>query len=105
MARRERSALALFIASAFIAIVLQGCAGLDAEGRPVRAGAEGVVLRDTPFIAQTVDAERVFDAAELQRVLSSSHRDELPGAPLKLEVAFDNLVAQLTRGTVQVPAR
>jgi hypothetical protein len=52
-----------------------------------------------------VDAERVFDAAELQRVLSSERRDELPGAPLKLEVAFDNLVAQLTRGTVQVPAR
>jgi len=78
---------------------------VDAEGRAVRAGAEGIVLRDTPFIAQAVDAERVFDAAELQRVLSSERRDELPGAPLRLEVAFDNLVAQLTRGTVQVPAR
>jgi len=52
-----------------------------------------------------VDAERVFDAAELQRVLSSERRDELPGVPPKLEVAVDNLVAQLTRGTVQVPAR
>ena len=55
---------------------------VNAEGRPVRAGAEGIVLRDTPFIAQAVDAERVFDAAELQRVLSSERRDELPGAPL-----------------------
>jgi len=78
---------------------------VDAEGRPVRAGAEGIVLRDTPFIAQAVDAERVFDAAELQRVLSSERRGELPGTPLKLDVACDNLVAQLTRGTVIVPAR
>jgi hypothetical protein len=71
----------------------------------VRAGAEGIVLRDKPFIAQTAEAERVLDATELQRVLSSGRRNELPGAPLKLEVAFDNLVAQLRRGTVQVPAR
>ncbi|MEY2920706.1 MAG: hypothetical protein RL261_2011 [Pseudomonadota bacterium] len=78
---------------------------MDASGRPVRAGAEGIVLRDTPFIAQTVDAERVFDTVELQRVLSSERRNELPGAPLKLDVALDNLVAQLTRGTVTVPAR
>ena len=78
---------------------------VDAEGRPVRAGAEGIVLRDTPFTAQAVDAERVFDTAELQRVLSSERRGELPGTPLKLDVACDNLVAQLTRGTVIVPAR
>jgi hypothetical protein len=78
---------------------------VDANGRPVRAGAEGILLRDTPFIAQAAGAERVFDVAELQRVLSSERRDELPGAPLKLDVALANLVAQLTRGTVQVPAR
>ncbi len=78
---------------------------VDVQGRPVRAGAEGIVLRDTPFVAQAVDAERVFDTVELQHVLSSERRGELPGTPLKLDVAFDNLVAQLTRGTVQVPAR
>jgi hypothetical protein len=78
---------------------------VDAMGRPVRAGAEGILLRDTPFIAQAVGAERVFDSDELQRVLSAERRDELPGAPPTLDVALDNLVAQLTRGTVIVPAR
>ena len=78
---------------------------VDASGRPVRAGAEGVVLRDTPFLAQTVDAERTFDARELQQVLTSVRRNDLPGAPLALEVALDNLLAQLTRSGVTVPAR
>jgi hypothetical protein len=78
---------------------------VDATGKPVRAGAEGIVLRDTPFLAQVVDAERIFDAAELQRVLDAERRAELPGAPLNWEVALDNLVAQLLRREVRVPAR
>jgi hypothetical protein len=78
---------------------------LDASGQPVRAGAEGVVLRDTPFLAQTVDANRTFDSIELEQVLSQARRTELPGAPLALDVALDNLLAQLTRGAVTVPAR
>ena len=78
---------------------------VDASGVPVRAGAEGIVLRDTPFLAQTVDAARAFDPSELERVLSDARRTELPGAPLALDVALDNLLAQLTRGAVTVPAR
>jgi len=78
---------------------------VDPQGRPVRAGAEGIALRDTPFLAQTVDAERMFDPVELQRVLMADRRNELPGAPRSLDVALDNLLAQLTRGAVQVPAR
>lgn len=78
---------------------------VDASGQPVRAGAEGIVLRDTPFLAQTVDATRAFDTNELGSVLSQARRTELPGAPLALDVALDNLLAQLTRGAVTVPAR
>jgi hypothetical protein len=78
---------------------------VDASGKVVRAGAEGIVLRDTPFLAQTVDATRAFDDAELQRVLTQERRDDLPGAPLKLDVAVDNLIAQLTRTEVRVPAK
>lgn len=74
---------------------------VDASGRPIRAGAEGVVLRDTPFLAQAIDVSRIFDAEELRRVLDAERRNELPGAPLKLEVALDNLVAQLTRSAVR----
>lgn len=78
---------------------------VDASGQPVRAGAEGIVLRDTPFLAQTVDATRAFDSDELAGVLSQARRTDLPGAPLALDVALDNLLAQLTRGAVTVPAR
>jgi hypothetical protein len=78
---------------------------VDGSGQPVRAGAEGIVLRDTPFLAQTVDATRTFDAAELASVLSQARRTDLPGAPLALDVALDNLLAQLTRDSVTVPAR
>jgi hypothetical protein len=41
----------------------------------------------------------------LRRVATSDRRNDLPGAPLDLEVALDNLIAQLTRGEVRVPAR
>jgi hypothetical protein len=78
---------------------------LDATGKVVRAGAEGIVLRDTPFIAQAVDASRVFDAQEIQRVLSQERRNDLPGSPLKIDVALDNLLAQLTRGEVRSPSK
>jgi len=78
---------------------------VDAQGRVVRAGAEGIVLRDTPFLAQTIDATRTFDDKELRRVLTQERRNDLPGAPLKLEVALDNLIAQLTRSEVRVPAK
>ena len=78
---------------------------VDQQGRVVRAGAEGVVLRDTPFLAQTVGVTRTFDAQELQRVLSREQRHDLPGAPLTIDVALDNLIAQLTRSEVRVPAK
>jgi hypothetical protein len=78
---------------------------VDAQGRVVRAGAEGIVLRDTPFLAQTIDVSRTFDDEELRRVLTQERRNELPGAPLKLDVALDNLIAQLTRSEVRVPAK
>jgi len=78
---------------------------VDAQGRVVRAGAEGIVLRDTPFLAQTIDATRTFDDEELRRVLTQERRNDLPGAPLKLDVALDNLIAQLTRSEVRVPAK
>ncbi len=77
---------------------------LDAAGRPLRAGAEGVILRDTPFHVQVFDVARILDDVALERVLQDERRDELPGAPLKLAVAFDNLLAQLARHPPLVPA-
>lgn len=77
----------------------------DADGRARRAGAEGILLRDTPFLAQVVDLAILLDDATLARALGGERRPELPGAPLSWEIALDNLLAQLTGGAVLVPAR
>jgi hypothetical protein len=77
----------------------------DADGRARRAGAEGILLRDTPFLAQVLDLAILLDDATLARALSGERRPELPGAPLSWEVALDNLLAQLTGGAVLIPAR
>jgi hypothetical protein len=68
---------------------------VDAEGRVVRAGAEGALGRDTPFKLQIFDVEKLLDDEALQAALTTERRKDLPGEPLALEVAVDNLVAQL----------
>ena len=68
---------------------------VDAQGRVVRAGAEGILARDTPFAAQVFDVSKVLDDRTLERVLTKERRKDLPGDPLKWEVALGNLVAQL----------
>ena len=78
---------------------------LDAQGNVVRAGAEGILARDTPFAAQVVDVTKVLDDRTLERVLTSERRQDLPGDPLKWEVALGNLLAQLRgdRAGLRVP--
>jgi hypothetical protein len=68
---------------------------VDADGRVLRAGAEGVLGRDTPFTAQIFDISKVLDDEALQAALTAERRHDLTEAPLALEVAVDNLVAQL----------
>lgn len=68
---------------------------VDSQGKVLRAGAEGIMLRDTPFPAQVVDAVRLFDPQEIERIVDVERRADLPGAPLKIDVALDNLVQQL----------
>lgn len=70
---------------------------VDSQSRVVRAGAEGIVLRDTPFLAQALDVTRGFDDEEIARVLVDQRRHDLPGAPLAIDAALDSLLAQLTR--------
>jgi hypothetical protein len=68
---------------------------VDAEGRVVRAGAEGILARDTPFAAQVLDVSKVLDARTLEQVLTVERRADLPGNPLKWQVALGNLLAGL----------
>ncbi len=70
---------------------------VDRQGRIVRAGAEGVIARDTPFAAQVIDVGRSIDDRSLEKVLTTERRDDLPGSPLNLDIALANLVAQLRR--------
>jgi hypothetical protein len=78
---------------------------VDAQGRVVRAGAEGILARDTPFAAQVFDVSKVLDDRTLERVLTTERRGDLPGDPFKWEVALGNLVAQLRldRAAVRTP--
>jgi hypothetical protein len=68
---------------------------VDAEGRVVRAGAEGILARDTPFAAQVFDVTKVLDGRTLEQVLTVERRADLPGNPLKWQVALGNLLAGL----------
>ncbi len=78
---------------------------VDAKGRVVRAGAEGILARDTPFAAQVFDVSKMLDDRTLGRVLTKERRKDLPGVPLKWEVALGNLVAQLRgdRAALKIP--
>jgi len=71
----------------------------------VRAGAEGILARDTPFAAQVFDVSKVLDDRTLERVLTKERRKDLPGDPPKREVALGNLVAQLRgdRAALRIP--
>lgn len=75
---------------------------VDAQGRVVRAGAEGVMAQDTPFLAQVVEATKMLDDAAIRKVLTTVRRDDLPGAPLSLDVALDNLVGQLLKDPARI---
>ena len=68
---------------------------VDARGRVVRAGAEGILARDAPFAAQVFDVTKVLDARTLDQVLTVERRADLQGNPLKWEVALGNLLAGL----------
>ncbi len=68
---------------------------LDREGNIVRAGAEGIVAKDTPFWAQIFDVQQAMNNEALQKLLQDERREDLADKPLKWQVALRNLVAQL----------
>lgn len=78
---------------------------VNAQGRVVKAGAEGILARDTPFAAQVFDVEKTLDDRTLQAVLTTERRKDLPGEPMKWQLALDNLLWQLRgdRSAATVP--
>jgi|GEM_PF-1330709 len=70
---------------------------LDANGKVMRSGSEGIAFTRTPFlIGALLGAQQVMDKETVERLLTEERREDLKGAPLKLEAAIQNLVAQLT---------
>ena len=68
---------------------------VDLEGQVVRTGAEGILSEDTPFWAQSIGAQKEIDTDMVLRLLEQERREDLPGKPLKWQVAIENLLAQL----------
>lgn len=68
---------------------------IDLEGKVIRAGAEGILSEDTPFWAQSISAQKEIDTDRVLRLLDEERREDLPGKPLKWQVALENLLAQL----------
>lgn len=68
---------------------------LDRAGNLVRAGAEGIVAKDSPFWVQVLEAQEGMSNEALRTLLHEERREDLPGRPLKWQVALRNLVAQL----------
>ena len=68
---------------------------LDREGNIVRAGAEGIAAKDSPFWVQVLEAQQAMSNEALHKLLHEERREELAGQPLKWQVALRNLMAQL----------
>lgn len=67
----------------------------DAGGVELCAGAEGIIGSDSPFWVQVLEAGKDIDDEQLDRVLHSERREDVPGAPLNWQVAADQLLWNL----------
>lgn len=77
---------------------------VDGAGRVVRAGAEGIIHRETPFWAQVLGLRRELTDTEVARILEGPRREDLPGRPLAWQAALDALLASLVPGGHARPA-
>lgn len=68
---------------------------LDRDGRILRAGAEGIIARESGFVVRMVLRATELLRPEDLRNAVEARRDDLPGRPLKWEVALDELVTSL----------
>jgi hypothetical protein len=67
---------------------------LDADGRVIRMGAEGLLARRTNLLVGALGAQRIISDEDVQAA-RTSRREDLPGSPLVWQAALRNMVAQL----------
>lgn len=70
---------------------------LDREGSVVRAGAEGIAAKDSPFWVQVLEAQQAMNNEALQNLLQHERREDLPDRPLKWQAALRSLATQLLK--------
>lgn len=70
---------------------------LDREGNVVRAGAEGIAAKDSPFWVQVLEAQQAMNNEALQNLLQHERREDLPDRPLKWQAALRSLATQLLK--------
>jgi hypothetical protein len=68
---------------------------MDADGRAVRIGAEGMLARRTDIVMSGFGAQRLITDEDVSQ-LRTQRRDDLPGRPLVWQVALRTLLGQLT---------
>ena len=76
---------------------------VDADGRAVRIGAEGLMARRTGIMAGSIGLQALVTDDDVAG-LRTARREDLPGSPLVWQVALRQLVTQLT-GRHDVAAR
>jgi hypothetical protein len=68
---------------------------LDADGRVVRMGAEGLLARRTNLLAGAFGAQRIIADEDVEQA-RTVRRESIAGQPLVWQVALRNMVAQLS---------
>jgi hypothetical protein len=76
---------------------------LAADGRVLRAGAEGVVAQKPNVLLSLFDIRSALSDEDVKTLLTEYRREDLPARPLAWQVALQNLVAQLLRIRVELP--
>lgn len=67
---------------------------VDRDGRAIRIGAEGMMVKRTGILASSVGAQELIHDDDIRR-FRGQRRQDLGGAPLTWRVALDNLLNQL----------
>jgi hypothetical protein len=68
---------------------------IDTDGRAVRIGAEGLIVRRTNVLLGGFGIQALISDEDIERA-RTLRREDLPGQPLVWQVALDSMVAQLT---------
>lgn len=68
---------------------------MDASGKAVRIGAEGIAAQPTRLLVSAVGAQELFGDEQVRKA-RVARRADLPGSPLAWQVALRDLVVQLT---------